>query len=140
MIRVAVFIFLERDGQIYLQRRANTGWADGMWTLPSGHIDPGQTAIEALQMEAREEAEVTLAPEDIVFVHAHYVHDAYANYYFKATTWEGEPTIGAPQLCSEAGWFTYDAIPEDTIAHVKDVIETVKQGIYFSDISNDPNP
>lgn len=137
-IKAAVFVVLERDGKIFLLRRLNTGWADGMWTLPSGHIDPGQTAIEAIQVEAREEAVVEIAADDLEFIHSHYVFDAYANYYFKATKWEGEPKIGEPHLASEAGWFAYDEIPDDTIMHVRQMLADVAKGRYFGDMANDP--
>ena len=139
-IRAAVFVVLERDGKIFMLRRSNTGWADGMWTIPAGHIDPGQTAVEAIQVEAWEEAKVRIEPEDLEFIHSHYVFDAYANYYFKALKWEGEPTLGEPHLASESGWFAYDALPTDTIMHVQQMLADVKKGKFFGDMVNDPNP
>jgi 8-oxo-dGTP diphosphatase len=139
-LHAAVFVVLERDKTIFLLRRANTGWADGMWTLPSGHIDQGQTAVQAAIIEAKEEAGITVKPEHMEFIHAHYVFDAYANYYFKATQWEGEPACGEPHLCSEVMWCKRTELPEDTIVHVTKMLESVDQGIAFSDIPNDPNP
>ena len=139
-IRVAVFVVLEKDNQIFLLRRANTGWADGMLTLPSGHIDKGETAVEAAIKETREEAGVEVQAEDLEFLHVHYVHDAYVNFYFKATTWEGEAVLNEPHLCSEVMWVNKNEIPEDAIYHVKNLFEQMKTDSKFSDIENDPNP
>jgi mutator protein MutT len=139
-LHAAVFIVLQRENKIFIMRRANTGWADGMWTIPSGHIDKGQTAVEAAIIEAQEEAGVTILPEHLKFIHAHYVFDAYANYYFKATHWEGEPCLNEPALCSEIQWCDIDALPEDMIAHVTGMLRSTAEGLMFSDTPNDPNP
>lgn len=137
-IHAAVFVVLEQNDRIFMLRRKNTGWADGMWTLPSGHIDPGQTAIEAIQVEAREEAKVEIEADDLEFIHSHYVFDAYANYYFKATKWKGEPSLGEPHLASEVRWFAYNEIPKDTIKHVRQMLADVAKGKHFGDMVNDP--
>jgi len=139
-LHAAVFILLERKNKIFIMRRSNTGWADGMWTIPSGHIDKGQTAIEAAIIEAREEAGVVILPEHLEFIHAHYVFDAYANYYFRATHWEGEPSLNEPELCSEVQWCDKVTLPEDMIAHVTHMLTSVAEGDMFSDIPNDINP
>ncbi|MFT7507805.1 MAG: mutator protein MutT [Acidimicrobiales bacterium] len=139
-VHAAVFVVLERDDTVFILRRANTGWADGMWTLPSGHIDQGQTAVEAAIVESKEEAGITILPEHLEFIHVHHVFDVYVNYYFRATQWEGEPMLGEPELCSEVQWCKRTELPQDTIMHVLKMISDVDAGLQFSDIENDPNP
>lgn len=134
----AVFVLLERDGKYFFLRRKDTGWNDGKLTLPSGHVDEGQTAKQAAITEAKEEAGIDIVEEDLEFVHAHYVYDNYTNFYFKATKWEGEPILGEPHLSSEIMWIPKDAIPDDVIMHVQHMLEEVEQGRYFSDVENDP--
>lgn len=133
---MAVFVVLERDGKVFLLRRANTGWADGYFTLPSGHIDQGETVREAAIKEAREEAGVEIALEDLQFIHVDYMRDKYVNFYFKVTTWQGEPIIGEPHLASESVWVGIDELPTDTIAQLKNMFACYKQKTYFSDIEN----
>lgn len=134
----AVFVLLERDGKYFFLRRANTGWRDGFLTLPSGHVDKGQTVRQAAVVEAREEAGIEIKEEDLEFVHVHYTFDTYTNFYFKAKKWEGEPRLAEPDLCSEVLWVDKNAIPQDTIFHVRHMLGEIEKGNYFSDVPNDP--
>lgn len=138
LTRTAVFVVLERDGEIFMLRRLNTGWNDGKWTLPSGHVEKGETVKEAAVKEAKEEACVDIAEDDLEFIHVHYIHDVYTNFYFRASKWEGEPTLGEPHLASEAGWFRKDALSADTTRHVREMLAEVGKGSYFSDTPEDP--
>ena len=138
--RVAVFVLLIKDGKTFLLRRQNTGWADGMFTVPSGHVEAGETVPQAAIKEVREEAGVLVDERDLEFMHVQYVHDVYVNFYFKAEQWEGEPYIAEPDLASECSWVALDALPDDLIYHIKAMLLESVQGNYFSGVQNDPNP
>jgi 8-oxo-dGTP diphosphatase len=43
------------DGQILFLERHNTGFQDGLYGLPAGHIEGYETYFEAIQREIREE-------------------------------------------------------------------------------------
>jgi ADP-ribose pyrophosphatase YjhB (NUDIX family) len=139
-IRAAVFVFLMREGKTFMLRRQNTGWADGMFTVPSGHVDAGETIPQAAIKEVSEEAGVIVLPEDLEFLHVQYVHDVYVNFFFKAERWNGEPHIGEPELASECAWFSLTELPYDAIYHIKAMLQESGQGAYFSGVENDPNP
>jgi len=140
IVRVAVFVLLLRDGKVFLLRRQNTGWADGMWTVPSGHVDAGETVPQAALKEVREEAGVLIKEEDLQFMHVQYVHDVYVNFYFKTEQWEGEPCVAEPELASECMWVRVDDLPSDLIYHIKAMLSETIEGNYFSGVQNDPNP
>lgn len=136
--RTAVFVVLERDDEIFLLRRANTGWNDGKWTLPSGHVEKGERVKYAGIREAEEEAGVTIKEDDLRFLYVHYVQDEYTNFYFKAEKWEGEPILNEPDKASEVGWFNKSELPTDTIRHVREMVSDVEGNRQFSDTPNDP--
>jgi hypothetical protein len=48
-------LMLDGDGQVLFGRRQNTGFEDGAWHLPSGHLEAGESVVAALVREAKEE-------------------------------------------------------------------------------------
>ena len=52
--------------EVLLQLRRNTGYMDGYWaTGAAGHVESGESVLQAACREAREEVGVVLAPEDL---------------------------------------------------------------------------
>ncbi|MFA5946954.1 MAG: NUDIX domain-containing protein [Patescibacteria group bacterium] len=137
---VAVYMILERDGQIFLMRRANTGYMDGMYGLPAGHHDGGQTLREAVAREAHEELGITIKPEDAEFVFT--LHRPFAtdgdrvDAYFRIKAWEGEPKNIEPEKCDDLGWFGYDALPDNLISKLKIVFEGMKNGEHYAEVDD----
>ena len=137
LTRTAVFVILERNNHIFFLRRANTGWADGMLTIPAGHVDKGDLVSEAAIAEAKEEACVDVRAEDLEFVHVDYIRDEYVNFYFSAKKWTGEPTIGEPQLASEALWIDKGSLPDDVTPQLRRLFEQMKVGSFFSEFGRE---
>ena len=137
LTRTAVFVILERDAKIFFLRRANTGWADGMLTVPAGHVDKGDQVREAAIKEAKEEACVDVGVDDLEFVHVDYLRDEYTNFYFKATQWTGEPKLGEPDFASEAVWIDKNNLPDDVTPQLRRLLSLMKQGSYFSEIERE---
>lgn len=50
-------------------QRQNTGFEDGAWHLPSGHLEADESVIDALIREAEEEIGITIKSEDVQFAH-----------------------------------------------------------------------
>lgn len=137
LTRTAVFVILECDNKVFFLRRSNTGWADGLLTIPAGHVDKGDQIREAAVKEAKEEACVDVEIEDLEFVHVDFLRDEYTNFYFKAKKWNGEPRLGEPELASEALWVDKAAIPEDVTPQLKRMFKQIETRNYFSEIERE---
>ncbi len=137
LTRTAVFVILEKDNKIFFLRRANTGWADGLLTVPAGHVDKGDQIREVAIKETKEEACVDIQVNDLEFVHVDYLRDEYTNFYFRAKKWTGEPTLGEPDLASEAVWIEKHNIPEDVTPQLKRLFKQIEAGSYFSEIERE---
>lgn len=109
--RVAVYIALIADDSVFLLRRANTGYRDGEWALPAGHVESGETPAQAAAREILEETGVTVAAGALDCVHASWRQcgaggaKAYVDYLFFCRAWSGTPANGEPAKADACGWF-----------------------------------
>jgi 8-oxo-dGTP pyrophosphatase MutT (NUDIX family) len=136
----AVFLFLIRDGKVLMIRRQNTGWCDGDYDLIAGHIDGDEHFSTALIREAKEEAGITIHPEDVEFVNLTHclAEDGGKEYIyvsFKVTRWQGEPTICEPDVCDDMTWFPLDNPPKNITPGSKAVLEACATGSAYTEIT-----
>ena len=127
-------LLLDTDGQVLFGRRQNTGFEDGAYHLPSGHLEAGESVVEALIREAKEEVGVNIAPEDVEF--SHVMHNSSSGgrvaFFFSVQQWEGTPENREPEKCSELGWFPLDALPAHLIDYCRVALAHITAGQPFS--------
>lgn len=128
-------LILIRDGKILLSRRFNTGWGDGLYSVVAGHLDGNETFRQAMVREAKEEAGIDVDVADLEVVHV--VHrksdDERVDLFMRAGRWGGEPRIMEPDKCDDMGWFGLDALPEKMVPYVRQAIENITNGVYYSE-------
>lgn len=136
----ASYLVLRKDGKILFARRCNTGYQDGNYQVPAGHIDAGELPSEALIREVKEEIGITIDPKDVKFVHTSFrpkidkTGDR-VDYFFEVDTWSGEVKNCEPEKCDDIIWVLPNNLPENTTPHVKVAIECIERGEYFSELS-----
>lgn len=114
---LAVHVFLVRDGNILLMRRAGSGYADGQLGLPAGHVDLGETLSACAIRELAEELGVVLdsaelRPGGTMFRRS---LEPRLDIFFTATEWVGTPKICEPHKCSELVWADPTNLPANTL-------------------------
>lgn len=140
-VRPSALTKLSRGSEFFLLRRSNTAYGNGMYTLPSGVIDGGETAKDAAIRETEEEAGVILNPGEVTLVHT--LHrklpdgKEWIDLFFQSDTWEGEPKINEPHRFDDSGWFTIDNIPENTLDFVVESLKNIEKGESYSDFGFD---
>ncbi|TMR89003.1 NUDIX domain-containing protein [Nonomuraea basaltis] len=130
---VDVHVILIRGDQLLLARRSGTGYGDGLWHLPSGHLEAGESVTEAAVREAAEELGVTIDPADLTFSHVmHRIPDR-AGFFFSTGTWTGEPYNAEPHKCSEIAWWPMSGLPDDMIEYPAAAIANVLARVPFAE-------
>jgi 8-oxo-dGTP pyrophosphatase MutT (NUDIX family) len=72
---VDVMLILVDDDSVLLALREGTGYADGLWNLPSGKLEAGEDVVCAVVREAREEVGLCVGLEEVRMVVAlHHRH------------------------------------------------------------------
>jgi len=133
-LKVAVYLLLIENNKILLLRRYNTGWNDGNYSLPAGHLDSNETVTQALLRESFEEIGVTISSENIKLVHTmHRMTSSHIDLFFVAAKWSGEITNGEPNKCDDLKWFNLDDLPSNMVLSVKLAIEKYRIGEPYSE-------
>ncbi len=129
-VAAAVYIILKKDDQVLLMRRANTGYCDGSYSLPSGHIEDGEMPEQAAVREAKEEVGVKI--QDLRFATALYTDDNYVCFFFEAGSWEGEVKNCEEDKCDDIRWFDLDTLPDNIAPEVRLGLENYQKKVYYS--------
>jgi len=131
-----VYLILIKDNKILLSRRYNTGFHDGEYSLPAGHLDGNETLKEALIREAKEEIDVDLDPTDLKLIHVMHRKEPTeerVNFFFVAGKWKNEPKIMEPHKCDDLNWFSFNNLPDNIIPYIKQAINCVKNNVFYSE-------
>lgn len=142
LLSCSVYVLFIKDGKLLMYRRANTGWQDGKYGVPSGHLEKNETALEAAVREAKEESGLDVKEGDLEFVqasHRHYVpnhsnendHD-YIDLVFLTKNWSGISIITEENKSDDMVWADLDNLPKDTMDYIKEMIENYKNETNFS--------
>ncbi len=131
----AVHLFFVKDGKILLLRRFNTGYEDGNYSVPAGHIDGEERATKAMIREAMEETGVTVKEDQLKMVHVMHRKstEERIDFFFEATHWQGEPKIMETNKCDDLSWFPIDELPQNMVPYVRAGIENYKNKVLFSE-------
>ena len=129
-------MILIKDEEILLLRRANTGFEDGNYSLPAGHMDGSESATNAMIREAKEELGIQIAQEDLSLIHMLHrdcVTGERVEFFFTADQWSGEIQNCEPKKCDDLTWYPLDELPDNTIPYIRSVIEHIKNGQVYSE-------
>jgi len=130
------YLFLIKDNKILLQRRFQTGFEDGNYGVPAGHLDGNETAREGCAREIKEEIGVDIKPIDLEL--AHIMHrkadqDERIDFFFYTNNYTGEITNCEPDKCDDLSWFDLDELPTNIVGYVAIALEKYKQANHYSE-------
>ena len=134
LFKAASYLALIIDNKILLSRRYNTTWSDGKYSLPSGHVESGETFTQALIREAFEEIDIIIEEKDLEVLHImHRPLVYYVDVFFTTYKYKGEIKNKELDKCDDLKWFSLNNLPENIVPSVKYFIENYINGKKYSE-------
>ena len=116
---ISVQLLLENKNKILLMKRKNTGYEDGKYSLPGGHVEANEEIRNALVREAKEELGIDINVENIEFYKVLNrkvsENQEYVDFIFKVTQWSGDIKNNEQDKCEKIIWANKEQIPENTL-------------------------
>ena len=117
---LTVLCLVEDGDRILLQNRVKKDWPG--YTLPGGHVEPGESFVDAVIREMKEESGLTILDPRLVGVKQFPIENGrYVVLLFKATRWSGD------LISSNEGrmdWIRYSDL--STVKTVDDLSDLLK--------------
>ena len=137
----ASYLVLIKDNKILLQRRFNTGYMDGKYSLPAGHVDRGETFTQCIIRETKEEVGIDIKQEDLKTAHLMHRFSGAEwgdlaermDLFFTAEKWAGTPEIKEPDKCDDLSWFELDNLPKNIIPYIRQAINCMRSKTFYSE-------
>ena len=101
-------------------RRAGTGFFDGLYSLPGGHVEAGESVRQTAARELLEETGLAVHEDELELIGVvHRLSDTNrVDFFVRARDWRGEPVICEPHKCDHLGWFERSDLPADIVPYV----------------------
>lgn len=136
---VAVYLIAINDRrEILLLRRANTGYRDGYYDMPAGHLEKGETLRQSAIRELKEETGLSALEDDLEFVELlHRVSTderVYLDVFFQVKQWIGVADIMEPSKCDDLKWFSLEELPQNIVPHQLQVMQDRAEPLFYREI------
>jgi 8-oxo-dGTP diphosphatase len=132
---VAVHLILLKGDGVLLARRYNTGYEDGNFSVPAGHVDENESCSAAVIREAHEEVGIIIKPADLTLTHTmHRITTRESiDLFYACKQWEGQPSIQEPDKSDQLKWYALHSLPTNTIEYVQHALTCIEKKQPYSE-------
>lgn len=121
-VELTVLCLIEDENKILLQNRVKKDWQG--YALPGGHVEPGESFVDAVVREMKEETGLTVINPRLAGVKQFPIENGrYVVLLFKATQWSGN------LISSDEGqmeWIEYDNLTsKKTVDDFNDLLRVI---------------
>ena len=136
---IVVHLLATSGDDVLLLRRAGTGFADGCWAPPGGHLEAGETPREAAVREAQEELGLGVAAADLEPAAAMFylakgkVASGGMNILFRVDLAEPSEPRFDPASADAAAWWPRGSLPQPCVPWLPEALERSVSGAWFGE-------
>ncbi len=128
----AVFLIVKKHDEVFLLRRYNTGYADGWYTLPSGHVEEGETPSAAVIREAKEEVGIGIFSDQLLYCGSMYTqficdNKTYLYMFYQVDASILLPSNAEPGKSDDARWFSWEQLPKNILPYIVDALVSIQR-------------
>ncbi len=125
-------------GEVLLLRRYQTGYMDGSYSLPAGHVDGEETAREAMVREIREEVGIDLPIDRLEFAHVMHRNQIIEpneriDFFFLTKNVTDIVKNCEPHKCDQLCWVQLHNAPSNMVLYVKKALTHISRGECYSE-------
>ena len=125
----AVYLILQQKDKILLMQRAGSGYMDGFYSVPAGHVEENETLKQAAIREAKEEINIDIIPEQLDLVltlHRNSEAGEYIDLFFKVKQYQNTIKINEPEKCTDLVF----SVPSQhlLVPYVKQALQAIADG------------
>jgi 8-oxo-dGTP diphosphatase len=137
---LAVHVLVWKSTDVLLQCRSNTGFMDGYYGVPSGHVERGERALAAAVRELREECGLIVAEHDLDFVGVAHRHtdgelEERIDLFYHCKKWDGSPYNAEPAKCDALIWAAPALLPAKIIPYIRTaIVQTLETAIWYAEV------
>lgn len=138
-LHAAVFgLIINKNDEILLLKRKNTGYYDGGYSLPAGHVEDGEFASIAIVKEMKEELWIDIDTKNrkpFHTIHRIATDRQYIDIAYLITERTGEIVNTEPEKCEALERHHKDKLPNYITGEAKRFIEAYFSGETFSELT-----
>ena len=120
--KVGVGIYIINDNNEVLLSLRISAHATGFWCAPGGHMEYGETFLEAGARETKEEVDIDVSEVEVIGVISNVYPEEnkhYVTVHMRSKKYSGEAKIMEPDKFSDMKWFSLTALPENIFPATK---------------------
>jgi 8-oxo-dGTP diphosphatase len=125
---VDLHLILRQDVRILFGLRRNTGFSDGMYHLPAGHLEDEETISAGAIREAKEELGIDIHPDDLHLVHVMHQRSGRLSLFFEVGKWSGDLVNAEPHKCESLDWIPAGRLPENIVPYAAIALQFIRDG------------
>ncbi|MCR5557245.1 MAG: 8-oxo-dGTP diphosphatase [Butyrivibrio sp.] len=126
-VELTILCLIQDGDKILLQNRVKEDWKG--YTLPGGHVEPGESFVDAVKREMKEETGLDIIDPKLVgikqfpFQNEEKAYCRYIVLLFKAEKFTGTVVSSAE---GQMEWIRYDQLSEiDTVNDLEDLLDVI---------------